>query len=212
VVIDAAAAFANQSGSGDSTLVFSLHATKTLGAGEGAVAVSRDRALVDRIRRLSNFGIHLPEGLVHQVGTNAKLSEYHAAVALASLDGWAARRARRQFIHQRYLRALARSCPSVSLQRRPSEGVYSIMPVLLPKGHRATDVAAALDARGIDTRRWYCPTLEQHPYFRSTAVAGSLRVVGELSERLLALPCHTELKEDDIEFVCTSLAAVLQRR
>ena len=210
VVIDAAAAFSNQTRSGKSTLVFSLHATKALGAGEGAAAMTTDRDLVDAMRRLSNFGIQLPQGLVHRSGTNAKLSEYHAAVALASLDGWAERRSRRQRAYQWYLRALAQHCPAVSVQQRPADGVYSIMPVLLPENVHATKIAGSLEEQGIDTRRWYCPTLERHPAFRDLPVAGTLRAANRLNDRLLALPFHTQLLESDVDFVCETLAAVLR--
>lgn len=209
VVIDAAAAFGNQTRSGQSLTIFSLHATKSLGAGEGAVAVCSNQTLADEIRRLSNFGIQLPEGVVHRAGTNAKLSEYHAAVALAGLDGWTERRARRIRVHQRYLRGLADHCPKVALQQRSPDGVYSIMPVLLPERASARQVAAALAERGIETRRWYCPTLEQHPAFASMPVVGELNVAPRMAERLLALPFHTQLDEGDVERVCEALATVL---
>ena len=210
VVIDAAAAFANQWRSGESITIFSLHATKSLGAGEGAFAISSNPALAEEMRRLSNFGIRLPEGLVYSVGTNAKLSEYHAAVALASLDGWEARSARRVRVHRLYLEALAERCPHVVLQRRSSEGVYATLPVLLPQGAVASRVAAVLAERAIETRRWYCPTLERHPAFSRLPVAGELRVTEALSERLLALPFHTRLDDGDVERVCDELAAALR--
>lgn len=209
VVIDAAAAFANQSRLGKSAAIFSLHATKSLGAGEGALVVSSDRRLLEELRRLSNFGIHLPEGLVHRAGTNAKLSEYHAAVALASLDGWVQRSARRIEVHRRYLDRLAASCPNVRLQERAADGVYSIMPVLLPEGIAASPVAAGFAGQGIETRRWYCPTLEQHPAFSAMPVAGGLAVSRILSERLLALPFHTRMDDADVARVCDALANLL---
>ncbi len=209
VVIDAAGAFDNQTDAGRSCAVFSLHATKSLAAGEGGFVVTTDTRLLAEVRRLSNFGIELPGGMVPSVGTNAKLSEYHAAVALASLDGWSARRERRVAVHRLYLDALARLCPTVMLQQRPPEGVYSIMPVLLPERSSAQAVLERLGSQGIETRRWYCPTLEKHPAFRDLPIAGGLRVSGMLNARLLALPFHGFLKPDDVEAICAALAAAL---
>jgi len=205
VVLDAAGAFGNQAIAQRTSAVFSLHATKTLAAGEGGFVVSENGAVPERVRTLTNFGITVPGGLVRSAGTNAKLSEYHAAAALAALDGWPARRARRVELHRRFLAALARHCPEAGLQRRPADGVYSIMPLLLPQGCNAQVVLEALAGRGIETRRWYCPTIERHPAFSNCPVAGELRVAATLNDRLLAVPYHVFLSDPDIEAVCGEL-------
>lgn len=209
VVIDAAGAYGNQTRAGRNQAVFSLHATKSLGAGEGGFIVATDPSLLDEVRRLSNFGIDLSSGAIPSIGTNAKLSEYHAAVALASLDGWAERSARRQRLHALYIEGLTRRCPQVRLQRRRADGTYSILPALLPAGARGLDVQARLVERGVETRRWYCPTLDQHAAFREMPIAGKLRMCGALNERLLALPFHAFLSAEDVDTVCAALAAVL---
>jgi dTDP-4-amino-4,6-dideoxygalactose transaminase len=211
VVLDAAGAFGNQESTGRSCGVFSLHATKTLGAAEGGFIVSTDTPMLEQLRSLTNFGITVPEGLVHVAGTNAKLSEYHAALALASLGRWAARRERRTALHRRYLEALARHCPAVTTQRRPADGVYSILPVLLPEGSNSTLVGKRLAARGIETRRWYCPTLERHPAFSGLPVAGELRVSAVLNERLLAIPFHVFLSDEDMDTVCNELGRAISQ-
>ena len=210
VLIDAAGAYGNQMRAGRSGAVFSLHATKGLGAGEGGFVVSTDAALIHDIKERTNFGIDLANGDVTRIGTNAKLSEYHAAVALASLERWTESRERRVALHARYLEALGRHCPAVTLQRRPAQGVYTILPVLLPPHAQAVRVQERLARLGIETRRWYCPTLEHHTAFRGIRVAGELRVARALTERLLALPFHPFLAADEIERVCASLAGALE--
>lgn len=212
VVLDAAGAFGNQRAGPRIALVFSLHATKVLSAAEGGFVACADAAFVARVKRLSNFGIRSPGGFVDEPGTNAKLSEYHAAVGLAMLQRWEEHAQKRIELHRLYLRALAQTCPAITLQRRAADGVYSIMPVLLPKGAAAAEVGEALSAQGIETRRWYCPTLEQHPAFAKCQVAGSLEVVHKLGERLLALPFHLYLEPGDVTVVCERLRAALGRR
>jgi hypothetical protein len=56
-----------------------------MGMGEGGFAVSSDKDWIERVRCLSNFGIDPADFKVREAGTNAKLSEYHAAVGLAAL-------------------------------------------------------------------------------------------------------------------------------
>ena len=211
VVLDAAGAFETQGRTGRSCAVFSLHATKTLGAGEGGFIVSTDARLLERMRVLANFGIEPETGLVEQAGTNAKLSEYHAAVALAGLDDWDSIRKRRIDLHHRYIEALSRLCPVARLQKRPPDGVYSILPVLLPDSVDSVSIGTQLATRGIETRRWYCPTLDRHPAFASFPVAGELRVSALLNERLLAIPFHVFLSDEEIEIVCKELNRAISR-
>lgn len=106
VVIDAAAAFGSQwLDAPTGTAVFSLHATKCLPAGEGASWCRTSRSLIAKVRQLTNFGINLnpaagvPVGMLARIGTNAKMSEYHAAVGLASLATWDTRAALRRALH-----------------------------------------------------------------------------------------------------------------
>lgn len=66
----------------------SLRATKLIGAGEGGVFISSNEDWVNAVKNWSNFGFLSPGRDAYMAGTNAKLSEYAAAVALASLDIW----------------------------------------------------------------------------------------------------------------------------
>lgn len=68
-------------------IVVSMHATKMFSAGEGGIFISNNSEWVADVKRWSNFG--MSETRSSQVrGTNSKLSEYAAAVALATLDMW----------------------------------------------------------------------------------------------------------------------------
>src|SRR5205814_4291666 len=91
----------------------SLHATKVFGTGEGGLAISADRDLIFNIRKRANFGI-LPDRRVLLPGINGKMSEYGAAVGLAGLAAWPARRAQTIMLQQWYAEALAK-IPGVTI-------------------------------------------------------------------------------------------------
>jgi dTDP-4-amino-4,6-dideoxygalactose transaminase len=86
VVVDAAAGF-DATRSAPVPVMVSLHATKALGIGEGAFIATEDHELSQRLRAMTNFGF-LGDRISRHVATNAKLSEYAAAVGLAALDLW----------------------------------------------------------------------------------------------------------------------------
>jgi dTDP-4-amino-4,6-dideoxygalactose transaminase len=212
VVVDAAGAFGNQPIGEAAVVVFSFHATKSLGIGEGGAVVARDDALVERVRQLTNFGIELPSGIVRHAGTNAKLSEYHAAVGLAALARWPQAARLRRAACADYLARLARHCPEVGVQCRPAEGVYTIFPVLLPEGTDAGRLRSELEHSGIETRLWYQPLVGDHPGIGPLASAAGLEGARRLAGRVLGLPFHLQMGDGERERVCARLGALLPQR
>ena len=94
IIIDAAAgfdAFSTICKPGNIPVIISTHATKAFGTGEGGFVSCRDTDLLERVRRISNFGL-TPDRRIEYTGLNAKFDEYHAAVGLASLDEWPEKR------------------------------------------------------------------------------------------------------------------------
>jgi dTDP-4-amino-4,6-dideoxygalactose transaminase len=90
IVVDGAASIAALRNCGLSSsrkfgVVVSLHATKSLPAGEGAFFFTNSESWSKKFRQWTNFGFENDRN-AHLQSTNAKLSEYGAAVALASLD------------------------------------------------------------------------------------------------------------------------------
>lgn len=209
VVVDAAGAWGNQQIGLTTKVAFSLHATKALGGGEGGFVASRHHAYAQSMRALSNFGIDAHSGgLVFEAGENGKMSEYHAAVALAALDNWPTVAESRRNLHQRYTARLLEKIPGLQLQVKPMDGVYSLLLVLLPPGFRGVDIQMRLLGKDIETRRWYCPPLQGHPAFQ-VCTAGPLPMVDLLAERLLGLPFHLSLTDASIQRVIDCLAELL---
>jgi dTDP-4-amino-4,6-dideoxygalactose transaminase len=209
VFVDAAAALGVQSLGRRVHWAFSLHATKPLGVGEGGLFVSPDRVLAETVRRQANFSFF--HRVVHsRGGTNAKLSEYAAAIGLAQLERWPLLFERRRRVFDDYRGRLAQ-LRQVRLQQLQSPP--ATLCVRLPADVAA--VAATLAEAGIETRRWYMPPLYEHPAYREARLlgpAGSTRlpVTERLAASLLGLPFHTHLAGAEVEAVVTALTAVLR--
>lgn len=90
IVADSAGGFDTVK-AGNHLSVVSTHGTKVFGTGEGGFVICKDKNLLERVRSITNFGMNEIRQ-VEILGFNAKLSEYHAAVGLAELDGWADKR------------------------------------------------------------------------------------------------------------------------
>lgn len=199
VVMDASGALGNQQMPRRCAAIFSLHATKTLGVGEGGLVATRDAALVERVRRLSNFGFEA--GVATAAAGNAKLSEWHAAVGLAQI-------ARGQMLwgaKNRLAAAYRCALPNLPMQAGTPGNLVVRLPV------SADRAALRLAAEGIETRRWYQPDLTRHPAYERLPRAGELPTTGALHDRLLGLPYHGGLAQEDVLAVARALTAAVEQ-
>ena len=210
VLIDAGAAYPDQTVGDRCPVVFSFHATKVLGIGEGGALAARDLQITTRAKCLSNFGF--TEGEVLVPGTNAKLSEYHAAVGLAQLDRWAGIVQRRQTVWRLYDEILHEVLPDqVVRQAGKPSSAPSLMVVAIP-GLPAARVLDRLEMRGIQGRQWYCPALHLQPGIRDHAelVGDELPHADFLSEHIIGLPFHSRMTREDVSAVTRKLAAAIE--
>jgi dTDP-4-amino-4,6-dideoxygalactose transaminase len=211
VIIDAAGAFGNQQASEFCTLVFSLHATKSLGAGEGGFIISPHEKWIQDIRYASNFGFDLSNkpALIHVAGNNAKLSEYHAAVALCSLENWPLQREKRQQ-RSRWYQHYLQNDSRIIFQQDSLNAIQSIFSLRLPNININT-LMTYFTNHNIETKRWYFPPLHQHPAFSHYPKQNELPCTTLLSQELIGLPFHCFLTEDDIALITKILFQFLEK-
>lgn len=212
VVIDAAASLGTRpdlSGIPHNwSVVFSLHATKVLGAGEGGIVVFGDAERAEWFRRWSNFGFDSGRSSLHE-GINAKLSEMQAAYALAAFDAWdqersdwnAIRDAVRA-VESRFMDVLFRGSP-VAATINP----YWI--VECRDAATARSVGRGLAARGIETRKWWGDGCHVMDAFRAWDRTG-LERTEEVAARYLGLPFYRGLGQEELSAIGAALEAIAE--
>ena len=207
VVVDAAAGFDTVRTSRIPSVV-SLHATKVFGAGEGGFVTTTDSKLLDRVAACCNFGFEGSRSAVLPA-LNAKMSEYHAAVALAALELWPEMRAKHLRIIEWYRRGLLR-VPGVALQPGYGDGwACGTTSVMLPAGMLPI-VARSLSERGVETRAWWGDGCHVQPAF-ADCDRGPLDVTEQLAGRVLGLPHFPDMQKKDVDFVVEAVSAALGR-
>lgn len=209
VILDAAGAYGNQGVGNVADVVFSFHATKSFGTAEGGAIISPSPQRIAKIRQLANFGLNTSTGMLADLGTNGKMSEYHCAIGLAMYDQWEAVKGERRALLVRYHTILAGQCQDIVFQDTPMDGIYPLLAILLPPGTLASNIAKDLGNSGIASRRWYCPPLHQHPALIGFPTAGNLRVTEDIGQRILGLPFHTELTDQDIHRIANCLRGAI---
>lgn len=203
LVFDAAAAFdAWQVTNAPS--VISLHATKILPAGEGGLIISKDKEFIDEVKARMNFGFCPGSRESMYQGTNAKLSEYHSAIALAALDSYPKKREQLQEVAQIY----KLTTDELELGYPKGFGTSWLalsFSLVLPKTLDLSKTENFLKENGIQTRRWWgeCHKMKVHQDHRAI---DELTNTGYLYNQTLGLPFGTFLHEaEDLHKICRTL-------
>ncbi len=205
VVVDAAAGFDSLRASRIPCIV-SLHATKILAAGEGGFTVSKDAPLLERIRACSNFGFSGTRTALCP-SVNSKMSEYHAAVALADLYRWPGTRRKQTLIHSWYRQAL-KDMDGISLQPTYGDGWVSATTNIVLASDVVAQVAHRLQQQGIETRSWWGRGCHVQPAFADCPHA-DLSVTENFASRVLGVPHFPDMQEEDVYRVRAALAKAL---
>jgi dTDP-4-amino-4,6-dideoxygalactose transaminase len=206
VIIDAAAGFDTATLSQLPTIV-SLHATKALGCGEGGFVMSTDKDLISRVMSRSNFGF-ISRREAMSVGTNAKMSEYHAAVGLSALDEWPKTRANLMEIANNYRKRLS-ACQWASFQRGWGEDwISTTCNLKLEPEFDSVRFCATLDKAGIDTRRWWGDGCHEQAAFANCA-RFDLPATADLASRTIGLPFFQDLTTSHIDRIYDALVSTV---
>jgi dTDP-4-amino-4,6-dideoxygalactose transaminase len=184
------------------SIVFSLHATKVFGVGEGALAVFGDVRRANRFRRWANFGFN-DERTALKVGSNAKMSEITAGVLRLQLDHWDL--ILRGWRSARLLmNSMAESVNVTTFQPIKNEVSPYFIAIFEDEKER-NFVEQRLASNGISSRRWWLNGCHQMPAF-SRIPHRQLIVTESLAGRYLGLPFFTEISEPQAERIFRVLA------
>jgi dTDP-4-amino-4,6-dideoxygalactose transaminase len=204
LVIDSAAGFGSRytdaervGGRGDCE-IFSFHATKPFAIGEGGCLVSRDPEIAILAHDFENFGFDKTRECT-QLGMNAKMQEFSAAIGLRQLPGFDERLASRREVFGRYRELL----DGTGLEFQPNADASSLCfasACCTSREHKAS-VMKSLAANSIQGRDYYNPPQHLHPYFEThpeLTRSTDLSVTTDVCSRIVSLPVHDHMKCDDI--------------
>ena len=216
VVYDAAHAYGSstsgtQVGAFGVAEVFSFSPTKLLVAGEGGLIATGDAVLAQRLRAARNYGdsgSYDPE----LVGLNARMSEFHAALAIHGMAGVNGRLHRRNEIRQRYERRL-QGVPGLGFQRVLAGDLsackdFSVVVDDRRFGHSRDWLIEALQKENIQVRRYFWPPVHRQTLYREVWDARPLPVTDYVSDRILSLPIYSSLEDETVDKVCDAIIRV----
>ena len=196
VVYDAAHAF-GVTYKGESILNYgdistlSFHATKLFHAIEGGALIINDDSLVEKARFLINFGIEDEES-IPELGTNAKMNEFEAAMGLCMLDEMEEISKKRKDVYERYKKELEGVVQFQVLHPHSTQN-YGYFPIVLKDEDQTLRIQSALNKEDIFPRRYFYPSLDTLSYIDPKQYCPVSR---DIASRILSLPLYPDLKEE----------------
>ena len=177
--------------------VFSLHATKVFGIGEGGLIVG-SKSSIESVSERSNFGIRSFDPENFRDGLNAKADEFTAARALSRFPEYGTDvKIRREFV-KGYKNAFKDSV-HIKFFSEELPAIYSYFPVIFDTEKNLLKFMEFINPY-MKTRRYYYPSLNvgykgealvEKPY--------SLSISDSASRRILCLPVYISCTDEVLE-------------
>ena len=192
---------------------FSFYPTKVMTCGEGGMIVTENEELADASRVMRDHGLS-SERIMVMLGHNWRMSEISAIVGLHQLKRLDSFVRRRNEIARSYSSYL-KDVEGISLFKTPSNIRHSFYkyPIRLAEDFDAEKVGGVLkDIYGIETGSIYYPPCHLHPYYMETfgTKKGDFPTAEKVLKRILCLPMHMALTNDDVKYVAETLIRTLK--
>lgn len=187
---------------------FSLYATKNLVAGEGGLVTTNDSSLAERVASFCNHGrpaaargaaSYEHEGL----GSNYRMSDVHAALALVQLRQLESTNERRR-ANAAYLTRRLKDAVRVPADVAGRESVYHQYTIRIPARDH---VRKAVTAAGVGCGVYYPRVLYEYPHLQQYARDCPIAERG--AREVLSLPVHPQLSGDDLATIADAVLAAV---
>ncbi len=190
---------------------FSFYATKNLAMGEGGAAVSKDKDLIDKIRKLSYLGINKDAFKrysksgnwfydIEMIGYKNNLDSLHAAIGLAQLERLDDMNSCRRKIAGDYRKNLTKKVEFF----KDTEDVfhtYHLFQIRINSNRINRDeMILKLKERNIGTSVHFIP-LHRHSHFMKRMDQKQFPVANKMFEQALSIPMFSSMVEQDTDYV-----------
>ena len=175
--------------------VYSFHATKPFGIGEGGGIFTHENN-AEKIKNAVNFGLpNLGSNNFNNWGFNGKISEFHSAIGIAQLKRFAESLIQRQNFAKKYIEILT-DRTDLFFHSEHNMSPWQMFPVLFPDSTSANNFISSCANSGLEIRKYYNPSIS---LISGINCYGSCPVSESLSQRMCMLPIRSGKAYDQID-------------
>ena len=198
---------------------FSFFSNKNISTGEGGMIVTNDGELEKKLRLLRSHGMttmsyqrskgHATVYDVVELGYNFRMDDIRASIGITQLKKLEADLIERQKVRSRYVECLS-EIDGVIIPFIDNEEFVSnyIMPVVLKDStvEKRDEVREKLHDKGIQTSVHY-PAIHRFSIYKD--YAAHLPNTEYIADNEITLPMYASLSAEEVEFICSTLSAIL---
>jgi perosamine synthetase len=185
---------------------FSFYPTKNMTTGEGGMITVEDDAMAAKLRLMRNHG---DTGKYNHValGYNYRMTNLQAAIGLPQLkrlEEFNCRRIRNAEYLNRNIKATGLTTP---FRQQNVRHVYNQYVLRVEESFSAgrEQLMDYLQSKGIGSAIHYPKPIYQQPLYQELGLEGHCPVSEEVSSKVLSLPVHPSLKEEELEYIAETL-------
>jgi dTDP-4-amino-4,6-dideoxygalactose transaminase len=193
--------------------VFSMSPTKLLVAGEGGIVATDDDKLAEHVRIGREYGNPGDYGSDFP-GVNARMPEFNAVLGIHSLTMLEENALRRNRLVAAYREALD-TVPGISFQEiAPGDRCsYKDLSITVDEeafGLGRDELAVALQAENVDTRKYHDPPVHMHKTYldQLDEQVDPLSVTNEIAGMSLSLPIWSHMRLEMVERICDAIRGI----
>jgi len=212
VIYDAAHAFGVEidgrsvASYGDASML-SFHATKVFNTIEGGAIISPEKSITDAADQFKNFGMEGNDDYV-DVGTNAKMSEFQAAMGVANLKYVDQNISIRKCLCNRYTELL-QGVKGIRLLQHPKnvKSNYAYYPILIEEEYGLTrdQVCDKLAESSVYARKYFYPIVTEYSCYKGQYEFPNDSVAKDVSKKVICLPLYDTMTMEIVVRICDML-------
>jgi perosamine synthetase len=196
----------------DDVVCYSFYPTKNMTTGEGGMITTNDEEYCEKCKLLRNHG--QTEKYYHPIlGFNYRMTEIEAAIGLKQLEKLEhfikKRRKNAKYLTNHLAEIDGIQPPFVKRGVKHSYHQYSVLIDPKQLGYTRDEFVKALRERGIETAIHYPRPIHKQPAFEEKYGIQRLFVSEEISDKILSLPVHPEVREMDLERIVETIKTLV---
>jgi dTDP-4-amino-4,6-dideoxygalactose transaminase len=182
---------------------FSFFPSKNLGGfGDGGATATNDEKIAELIKILRNHGC-IEKYNAHFIGYNSRLDSIQSALLLEKLkflDEFNRKRRNIANWYKKYIKVKDRV--KLPVEKEYSFHVYHQFSVLVENESERDKLRKFLEENGVENAVYYpIPLCDMKAFEKRAINFGDLQNARESSKKILSIPCHHFLKEEEVKYV-----------
>lgn len=193
--------------------VFSFNGNKTVTAGGGGMIVGNNEQLMRKLKHLSTTARVTKEYEHDMVGYNYRMTNIQAAVGCAQLERLHTFLQKKKWIRDFYNERLAHlQNTEMFPEAKGQQSACWLSGIIIKDGNLeiTKKICERLLKKGIEARSFWKPVHMQKPY-ENAIKSDSLEVAESIWDKIITLPCSTNITEEEAVYVVESMLECMRK-